>query len=1260
MFDPDGVPDFFPGTTPDVVALTGSELQRIGGEIRTTGESVTSAFEQLKGCYRAPEASTLITSMRPMRTLSGDFGADIWAMGAILQQFGEDMKGPYEQLQQMLARARVFVAKCKQSDAEGKEWQSYDNWVQEENSYHTDTANLLQQMMDIQVEAANEIEALIGGLGWWPDDFTRQKRGLNGGLAYHARAMSSGEGPPPPWGSPEEYDAPWISDVGHSLVGILDGLTTVLGIQWLAQSTGWKWDDDFFQWAFDHPPADMHQMFDAWAEMGNDTLMLLNKIPGVGKLLPDGMSEQLDQRFDDTIRTIGDDWSKGNQTSSVLGVLGLIPIGPTKLAGLTSKVGKLGKVGKLASKVPPVRVAVAGADKFLDFRSRIRSGAIEGTLKIPVAGSVLKGYSHIPILGKSVRLDPHVPLSRPPRLDLPSHATRTSPALVTTRAGALDPHIGDTNHNRWSTDPHDTTPTRTTGAPAHPAVSLPHSPHPGTTVPTHPDSIDPSRPGTTEPDRPGTAAPARPGSGDPARSGPTDPVTPRPADPLDHQHPGPPATPVTPTNVGTSKDAHTGTSNTPGAPSRPERVPADNAAQQPTNGSSDRASGDSQPTGRQPEPDPRRTPETQRTDRNSATEAQRKTDGRTTPDPRHRTEDPHSTEQQHSTQERHGAEERRRTEERGRAEEEHRTREERRRERPAEVGRAHRGDGGSNDPESGVSRNEPVPPIQPTYPIHAGAGESTISNRLEPNRTPDSTTPDRPHQDPSRARASNDRSIRDGLEPNRSTNRHTEPDSLAPHRSDADRLEGHRAEGHRAEGDRVEGDRVEGDGLDKARQSSAGRERVRRESPDAPDAPDAPERRTDDRDARNSSQTDPAPEPLDDADLARLPAPDPALRRADSPRTESRRPVPSHRTSDPETTPRTPRHGAAAAVDEHGRQRREAEDPFARSELGDRRFRASEADHRALAEQGRMHAGKLGEIRERLGRQVGDPDALSETEVTSLERMLIGHDHQDINDAFRAGDRSVEHRPVVRVAVSALNKLPDFHGEVRRGVSFDSADDFKRFLDRYRPGQTAKEPAFTHSAKPAESVKGADDADRWRGAEDFSGGQYSKGRVILHIDSRHGKDLSFMRDPFTGIDEVVHGPHTPFYPTRMPYQDKETGIWHVHARDYGGPVEPSPKGLNPFGEHRTHHDVPETTQPVSRHDVPDPDRTQRIPSDQVRRLDGGDGRPDDSPYRNPDDPPPHDDPDATQPVKHQHTERDTADNKHHDSPEPNNQETHQH
>ena len=220
--------------------------------------------------------------------------------------------------------------------------------------------------------------------------------------------------------------------------------------------------------------------------------------------------------------------------------------------------------------------------------------------------------------------------------------------------------------------------------------------------------------------------------------------------------------------------------------------------------------------------------------------------------------------------------------------------------------------------------------------------------------------------------------------------------------------------------------------------------------------------------------------------------------------------------------------------------------PFVGSELADRGFRASDRDLAALRAKGGLEPGKLALIRERGRQQLGDQiDDLSETELTSLERMLIGHDHQDINDAYRAGNRSVEQNPVVRVAASVMNKLPDFQGMIHRGLSFHSVDELEAFLNRYQPGNSVREPAFTHSAKGQ------------NGADDFSGGRYAAGRVVLHIDARHGKDLSFMRDPAVGIDEVMHGPHTPFYPTKLEH-DPETDTWHVHVRDHGRPLDLPP------------------------------------------------------------------------------------------------------
>jgi hypothetical protein len=224
--------------------------------------------------------------------------------------------------------------------------------------------------------------------------------------------------------------------------------------------------------------------------------------------------------------------------------------------------------------------------------------------------------------------------------------------------------------------------------------------------------------------------------------------------------------------------------------------------------------------------------------------------------------------------------------------------------------------------------------------------------------------------------------------------------------------------------------------------------------------------------------------------------------------------------------------------EDHGFQ--PAHEPSA--DLADRGFRASDADQAAFHDRfGDYQADRMRLHRKRGRDQLGDGiDDLTEVDIVATEKMLQ-MDHQTINERLRAGDPAIEKDLVVRNAVSALHKLPDAVGPVHRGIQFDRPGDLQEFLDRYEVGSTVREKAFTHSDKQLDSSH--------------------RGNVKLHIDARHGKDVNFLRDPHIGIQEVVHPPHTDFFPTAKHY-DAETSTWHVYVRDHSGPLLDAPAPMH--------------------------------------------------------------------------------------------------
>ena len=114
-----------------------------------------------------------------------------------------------------------------------------------------------------------------------------------------------------------------------------------------------------------------------------------------------------------------------------------------------------------------------------------------------------------------------------------------------------------------------------------------------------------------------------------------------------------------------------------------------------------------------------------------------------------------------------------------------------------------------------------------------------------------------------------------------------------------------------------------------------------------------------------------------------------------------------------------------------------------------------------------------------------------------------------------------------RQAASAANKIPNFQGLVYRGIHI-APEDMTGFLDRYTPGNTVVEPAFTssdlHAANP--------------------------GNVEFVIESTSGKDISWLKDPSVGQHETIHPPGQGFEVLDRQFNDA-TNRWRIYLRDIG-------------------------------------------------------------------------------------------------------------
>ena len=139
----------------------------------------------------------------------------------------------------------------------------------------------------------------------------------------------------------------------------------------------------------------------------------------------------------------------------------------------------------------------------------------------------------------------------------------------------------------------------------------------------------------------------------------------------------------------------------------------------------------------------------------------------------------------------------------------------------------------------------------------------------------------------------------------------------------------------------------------------------------------------------------------------------------------------------------------------------------------------------------------------------------SNGELVALATYM-GGDFDEINGALRDFDEHWEWVPEhlrhkvrfetfrleVELVVSALNKLPNFRGIVRRVVELHGSD-----IGKYRVGKTITEPAFISTTH--------------KGIEPYPG------NVEFEIVSKTGKRVSFLNES-SGEDEVLFKPATKF------------------------------------------------------------------------------------------------------------------------------------
>lgn len=190
------------------------------------------------------------------------------------------------------------------------------------------------------------------------------------------------------------------------------------------------------------------------------------------------------------------------------------------------------------------------------------------------------------------------------------------------------------------------------------------------------------------------------------------------------------------------------------------------------------------------------------------------------------------------------------------------------------------------------------------------------------------------------------------------------------------------------------------------------------------------------------------------------------------------------------------------------------------------------------------------DVRAIRGRGIDNPEIhrLTDPElgvIRSYQKMAVC---ERLNLATREGSARAlrDSDTEIRALVSALNKLPDYRGSVRRGISIDDPAKLAMFLEAYGVGKTPTDHGFASSDKNASAG----------------------GNIELIIESRHGKDISWASSQ---QNEVVFPPGHRFSVESRVF-DRENNKYIIRLTDLGRSSDgdqPRRNGAHSAGNSRT-------------------------------------------------------------------------------------------
>ena len=233
LVNPDGLPNLIPGNL-DYVESNGKNLSDVGQSITDTGSAISRTFWRLQGVYLAPEAYDLMSSINPAYNECARVGNAIKDAGDALQGYVREVRPLRERLERVKQEAYTFLEVIEtEITADGEDWDDHEGPVRDNNRLGDEMDRLVMAIVDCQLKWANKIESLYGGPGWDPESTA----GTGSSACREAPMVmrNTGDEPVyPPWGGHEDWDKPWIMDVGDFAVDTVDALTVLGGVQWVA------------------------------------------------------------------------------------------------------------------------------------------------------------------------------------------------------------------------------------------------------------------------------------------------------------------------------------------------------------------------------------------------------------------------------------------------------------------------------------------------------------------------------------------------------------------------------------------------------------------------------------------------------------------------------------------------------------------------------------------------------------------------------------------------------------------------------------------------------------------------------------------------------------------------------------------------------------------------------------------------------------------------------------------------------------------